>query len=105
MKAIRLEEPKQLVEVVIDEARSPGPGEVQVATHAVGVCGTDIGGYLEQGGAFPAQFNGQQIVQSEVRLGVTGVAELTPQTTLSGTVEIAHRSGTRSRVHSSSAAR
>lgn len=55
---------------------------------------TDIGGYLEQGGAFPAQFNGQQIVQSEVRLGVTGVAELTPQTTLSGTVEVAHRSGT-----------
>lgn len=55
---------------------------------------TDIGGYTEQGGAFPAQFNAQQIVQSEVRLGVTGVAELTPQTTLSGTLEVAHRSGT-----------
>jgi probable HAF family extracellular repeat protein len=55
---------------------------------------TDIGGYTEQGGAFPAQFNGQQIVQSEVRLGVTAVAELTPATTLSGTVEVAHRGGT-----------
>lgn len=55
---------------------------------------TDIGGYTEQDGAFPAQFNAQQIVQSEVRLGVTAVAELTPQTTLSGTLEVAHRSGT-----------
>ena len=61
---------------------------------SVSVGRTDIGGYLEQGGAFPAQFNGQQMVQSEVRLGVTAVAELTPQTTLSGTVEVAHRSGT-----------
>ncbi|WP_332699590.1 autotransporter outer membrane beta-barrel domain-containing protein, partial [Devosia sp.] len=61
---------------------------------SVSVGRTDIGGYTEQGGAFPAQFNGQQIVQSEVRLGVTAVAELTPETRLSGTLEVAHRSGT-----------
>ena len=70
-------------------------GKVSINPWISGSIGrTDIGGYTEQGGAFPAQFNGQQIVQSEVRLGVTAVAELTPQTTLSGTVEVAHRSGT-----------
>jgi probable HAF family extracellular repeat protein len=70
-------------------------GNVSINPWVSGSIGrTDIGGYMEQGGAFPARFNSQQIVQSEVRLGVTAVAELTPQTTLSGTVEVAHRSGT-----------
>ena len=34
----------------IDEPAKPGPGEVLVQVHRVGICGTDISGYL---GKFP----------------------------------------------------
>ena len=46
MRAIRLEEPKDFRYVEIDEPRAPGPGEVLVRTHRMGICGTDYGGYL-----------------------------------------------------------
>ena len=46
MRAIRLEEPKQLRYVEIDEPAKPGPGEVLVRTHRMGICGTDVSGYL-----------------------------------------------------------
>ncbi len=50
MKAIRLEEPERLANVEIGEANAPGPGEALVRVHRVGICGTDISGYL---GKFP----------------------------------------------------
>ena len=46
MKAIRLEEPKHFARVDVDDPGDPGPGQVLVATHRMGVCGTDLGGYL-----------------------------------------------------------
>lgn len=46
MRAIRLEKPKELRYVEIDEPSSPGPGEVLVRTHRMGICGSDYGGYL-----------------------------------------------------------
>ncbi|MBJ3783504.1 autotransporter domain-containing protein [Devosia sediminis] len=69
-------------------------GNVSINPWISGALGrTDMGGYTESGGAFPARFDGQSQVQGEVRLGVTAEAELSPQTTLSGTLEVAHRSG------------
>jgi 2-desacetyl-2-hydroxyethyl bacteriochlorophyllide A dehydrogenase len=50
MRAIRLEQPGSFREVQIDAPSSPGPGEVMVRTHQMGVCGTDLSGYL---GKFP----------------------------------------------------
>jgi alcohol dehydrogenase len=50
MKAIRLEQPRQFQFVDIAEPGPPGPGQVLVRTHRMGVCGTDLSGYL---GKFP----------------------------------------------------
>lgn len=50
MKALRLEEPRRFAYLEIDEPASPAAGEVLVRTHCVGICGTDISGYL---GKFP----------------------------------------------------
>jgi alcohol dehydrogenase len=50
MQAILLEEPKHFKSIEIEEAAAPGPGEALVAVHRVGICGTDISGYL---GKFP----------------------------------------------------
>ena len=46
MKAIQLKEPKNFQRIEIDEPKSPGPGEVLVRVDRVGICGTDLGGYL-----------------------------------------------------------
>jgi alcohol dehydrogenase len=50
MKAIRLEEPKHFEYVDIADPGAPGPGQVLVKTHRMGVCGTDLSGFL---GKFP----------------------------------------------------
>ena len=50
MKAIRLEEPKNFQYVEIADPGQPGPGQVLVRTHRMGVCGTDLSGWL---GKFP----------------------------------------------------
>lgn len=50
MKAIRLEEPKHFEYVDIADPGAPGPGQVLVRTHRMGVCGTDLSGFL---GKFP----------------------------------------------------
>lgn len=50
MKAIRLEQPKHFAYVDIEEPQKPGPGQVLVRTHRMGICGTDLSGYL---GKFP----------------------------------------------------
>ncbi|MDZ4852213.1 MAG: zinc-binding alcohol dehydrogenase family protein [Pirellulaceae bacterium] len=50
MKALQLERPKSWKQIDIPEPPAPGPGEALVKIHRVGVCGTDLGGYL---GKFP----------------------------------------------------
>ena len=46
MKAILLEEPRKFQQIEIDEPSVPAEGEALVAVHRVGICGTDISGYL-----------------------------------------------------------
>jgi 2-desacetyl-2-hydroxyethyl bacteriochlorophyllide A dehydrogenase len=46
MKAIQLEKPLSFRLVDIAEPAAPGPGEALVRVHQVGICGTDLGGYL-----------------------------------------------------------
>lgn len=50
MKAIRLEEPKHFAYVDIADPGEPGVDQVLVRTHRMGICGTDLSGYL---GKFP----------------------------------------------------
>lgn len=46
MQALLLEQPKAFRFIDIPEPPEPGPGEAVVRVHAVGICGTDYGGYL-----------------------------------------------------------
>src|SRR3954468_15877856 len=46
MKALLLEAPKNFKRIDIDEPARPGPGEALVRVDRVGICGTDLGGYL-----------------------------------------------------------
>ena len=46
MKAIRLQEPRRFEQIEIDEPPAPGAGEALVRTHRMGICGTDLSGYL-----------------------------------------------------------
>jgi alcohol dehydrogenase len=46
MKAILLEKPLLFTHVDIPEPPKPGPGEALVRVHRVGICGTDLSGYL-----------------------------------------------------------
>ena len=46
MRAIQFAEPKNLSRIDIDDPGKPGPGQALVATHRMGVCGTDLSGYL-----------------------------------------------------------
>lgn len=46
MKAIRLQQPRVFERIDIDDPAAPGPGEALVRTHRMGICGTDLGGYL-----------------------------------------------------------
>ena len=46
MKAILLQQPGRFEQVTIDEPPRPGPGEALVRVRRVGICGTDISGYL-----------------------------------------------------------
>jgi alcohol dehydrogenase len=50
MRAICLEKPGQFNPIDIAEPPAPGPGQAVVRVHRVGICGTDISGYL---GKFP----------------------------------------------------
>jgi len=77
MRAIRLEEPKEFRYVEIDEPTSPGPGEVLVRTHRMGICGTDYSSYLGKMPFFrypriPGHELGIEVL--EVGEGVTHVA-------------------------------
>jgi 2-desacetyl-2-hydroxyethyl bacteriochlorophyllide A dehydrogenase len=46
MDAIRLRQPEQFETISIPEAAKPGPGEALIGVFRVGICGTDISGYL-----------------------------------------------------------
>ncbi|MCW5556339.1 MAG: zinc-binding alcohol dehydrogenase family protein [Verrucomicrobiae bacterium] len=46
MKALQLAEPRSFRRIEVPEPPAPGPGEVRVRIHRVGVCGTDYSGYL-----------------------------------------------------------
>src|SRR3954447_8574841 len=46
MKAIQLEAPKAFRVIDIPEPPHPGPDEALIRIHRVGICGTDISGYL-----------------------------------------------------------
>src|SRR5215204_1932880 len=46
MHAIQLETPGKFRTITIPEPAGPGPGEALIRVHRVGICGTDISGYL-----------------------------------------------------------
>src|SRR3954463_13690334 len=46
MKALQLEKPEQWRAIDIPEPGEPGPGEALVRVHRVGICGTDLSGFL-----------------------------------------------------------
>jgi 2-desacetyl-2-hydroxyethyl bacteriochlorophyllide A dehydrogenase len=46
MKAIQLEKPEHFRRIESPEPSAPGPGEALVRVHRVGICSTDISGYL-----------------------------------------------------------
>jgi alcohol dehydrogenase len=46
MKALLLESPKNFQRIEIDSPGDPGPGEALVRVHRIGICGTDLSGYL-----------------------------------------------------------
>lgn len=46
MKALQLERPEHWLTIDIPEPPAPGPGEALLRVHRVGVCGTDLSGYL-----------------------------------------------------------
>ncbi len=46
MKALSLREPKHWERLDIAEPGRPGPGDALVRVHSVGICGTDLSGYL-----------------------------------------------------------
>jgi 2-desacetyl-2-hydroxyethyl bacteriochlorophyllide A dehydrogenase len=76
MKAIVLEKPGKFEIAAIDEPRRPGPGEALVRVRKVGICGTDISGYLGKMPFFsypriPGHELGVEVI--ETAAGVTNV--------------------------------
>lgn len=76
MKTLLLEAPKQFKLVETEAPGRPGPGEALVRVHRVGICGTDLSGYLGKMPFFsypriPGHELGVEVV--EVGAGVTNV--------------------------------
>ncbi|MBV8076992.1 MAG: alcohol dehydrogenase catalytic domain-containing protein, partial [Planctomycetaceae bacterium] len=76
MKALSLEEPRLFKQIDIEAPPKPGPGEALARVHRVGICGTDISGYLGKMPFFsypriPGHELGVEVV--EVGAGVTNV--------------------------------
>ncbi len=71
MKALLLEAPKDFKKVEIDPPGAPGPGEALVKVHRVGICGSDISGYL---GKMPF-FSYPRIPGHELGVEVVAVGE------------------------------
>jgi alcohol dehydrogenase len=71
MKAIQLEEPHSFRMIDVAEPPAPGPDEALVRVHRVGICGTDIGGFL---GKMP-YFSYPRIPGHELGVEVVAVGE------------------------------
>ena len=78
MKAISLAAPKEFQRLDIPESPKPGPGEALVRVHNVGICGTDIGGYLGKMPFFSyPRIPGHELGVEVLEVGV-GVANVKP---------------------------
>src|SRR5437763_7504301 len=71
MHALRLESPKSFKRIEVHEPPAPAAGEALVRVHRVGICGTDISGYL---GKFPF-FSYPRIPGHELGIEVLAVGE------------------------------
>ena len=71
MKAIQIYEPLVLKPVDVAEPQKPGPGQALVATHRMGICGTDYSSFL---GKFPF-FDYPRIPGHELGVEVLDVGE------------------------------
>src|SRR6185369_9959617 len=76
MKAIQLQEPGKFVRIEVPEPGKPGAGQALVRVHRMGVCGTDISGFLGKMPFFsypriPGHELGVEVL--EVGSGVTNV--------------------------------
>lgn len=71
MKALLLEAPRQFDRIEIEPPGEPGPGEARVRVHRIGICGTDISGYL---GKMPF-FSYPRIPGHELGVEVVSVGE------------------------------
>lgn len=78
MKALLLEAPKTFKRIDTEPPRKPGPGEALVRVHRVGVCGTDISGYLGKMPFFSyPRIPGHELGVEVLEVG-EGVAEIKP---------------------------
>jgi threonine dehydrogenase-like Zn-dependent dehydrogenase len=71
MQALLLEKPKRFSFIDMPEPPAPAAGEAVVRVHAVGICGTDYGGYL---GKMPF-FSYPRIPGHELGVEVVAVGE------------------------------
>lgn len=71
MKAIQFTRPEEINVIDLPEPPAPGPGEALVRTHRMGICGTDLSGYL---GKMPF-FSYPRIPGHELGLEVLAVGE------------------------------
>jgi alcohol dehydrogenase len=78
MKAIQLEKPRHFRRIDIPEPSAPGPGEALVRVHRVGICGTDISGYLGKMPFFSyPRIPGHELGVEVIAIG-EGVVDLKP---------------------------
>jgi 2-desacetyl-2-hydroxyethyl bacteriochlorophyllide A dehydrogenase len=78
MKALSLEAPKSWKRIEIDGPPRPGPGEALVRVDRVGICGTDISGYLGKMPFFSyPRIPGHELGVEVVEVG-EGVANVQP---------------------------
>ncbi len=71
MRAISLLEPEKFSYVEVDAPAAPRPGMALVKTHRMGICGTDLGGYL---GKFPF-FGYPRIIGHELGVEVLALGD------------------------------
>jgi 2-desacetyl-2-hydroxyethyl bacteriochlorophyllide A dehydrogenase len=78
MKALLLEAPRSFKSIETDPPARPGPGEALVRVHRIGICGTDISGYLGKMPFFSyPRIPGHELGVEVVEVG-EGVANVRP---------------------------
>ena len=83
MRALQLEKPREFRFIDAPEAQPPGPGEALVRVKKVGVCGTDISGYLGKMPFFSyPRIPGHELGVEVLAVG-TGVTNVKPGDTCS----------------------